>query len=175
MRNYQHIEKTVNNTPYPRFDIKDYVRNFILDIKKREGRIFNTHHSGEVEYMKELLNNPRYTIFKSIRAFDTSISLWNEQKVDCVSSNLGRGRGYIFYFICNGCRRRVKCLYEYNVLNSPLCRICCGLGYETPSNKSRELIRLLRKPHCPNYSSEVRYLIAKQVGITREDILAMKE
>ena len=170
MHNYQHTEKTVSNTPYPRFDIMDYVRNFILDIRKREGRTFNAHHSGEVEYMKELLNNPKYTTFKSIRAFNTGIPHWNEQKVDYVSSNLGNGRGYIFYFICNGCGQRVKCLYEYNVLNSPLCRTCCRLGYETPPNKARELIRLLRKQHSPYYSSEVRYLIAKQAGITKEDV-----
>jgi len=170
MHNYQHTKKTVNNTPYPRFDIRDHVRNFIGDIRKREGRILNTHHSGEVEYMKELLNNPKYTAFKSIRAFDTGIPHWNEQGVDYVSSNLGRGRGYIFYFICNGCRRRVKYLYEHNILESPLCRTCCQLSYEAPPNKTRELIRLLRKPHFPNYSSGVRYMIVKQVGITKEDV-----
>jgi len=168
MSTHQH-KNTVNNK-YLRICIGDYVRNFILDIRKKEGRVFNTNHPGEVAYMKELLNTSKYAEHKSTRDFNTGLYFWNEQKVDYVPSNLGSGKGYIFYFICNGCRQRVRYLYEYSTLNSPLCRICCRLGYETPPNRARELIRLLRKWHDPYYSSEVRYMIAKHAGITKEDI-----
>ena len=123
--------RTVNNT-YPRIDIGDYLREFIMDIRKREGQVFKTNHSGEVSYLKELLNTPKNTAFKSVRDFNTGIPFWNEQRVDYVPSNLGNGRGYIFYFICNNCSRRVKHLYEYSTLESPLCRTCCRLGYDTP-------------------------------------------
>lgn len=168
MYKHQHV-KTVNNT-YPRFSITDYVRNFMWDIRKKEGRVFRTNHYEEVMHMKTLLNDPKYTTFKSIRAFDRGIPHWNEQKVDCISSNLGGDRGYIFYFICNMCRRRVKHLYEYSVLESPLCRTCCGLGYDTKPSKAREFYRLLRKP-C--LSKEDKCIIITQAGITKEDLLVL--
>jgi len=161
------LKKTIDNT-YPRINIKGYVKTFIRNIREKEGRVFNTKHAGEIAYMKELLNTPAYTTFKSAKDLWTGDYYWNEQKVDYVRSNLGRG--YIFYFKCNGCGRRVKDLYRYSELNSPVCRTCCGLGYDTPSNKSRELIRLLRKGHYPIYPSEVRWMIAKRAGITKEDI-----
>jgi len=160
------LKNTVNT--YPQINIKGYVKSFLLNIREKEVRIFNINCPGDVAYMKELINTPAYTTFKSARDVWTGNYYWNEQKVDYDRSNLGRG--YIFYFICNGCRRRAKYLYEYNILHSPVCRICCGLGYEAPPNKARELIRLLRKWHDPVYSSEVRWMIAKRAGIRIEDI-----
>lgn len=120
--------RTVRNA-YPCIGIGSYVRDFLRNIRESEGRIFNTNHSGEVAYMKELLNTPKYTAFKSVKDLRTGIPFWNEQKVDYIQSNLGTDRGYIFYFICNGCKRRVKYLYEFSTLESPLCRMCCRLVY----------------------------------------------
>ncbi len=164
MRISQH-KKIFNSSGYLRFTIGDYVRNFKINIREKEGRILNTNHEGEVSYMKGLLNNPRYTTFKSIAVFNDGIPYWNEQKVDYVPSNLRRG--FIFYFICNGCERRAKHLYEYSTLESPLCRVCCRLKYEAPTYKARTFSRMLRKTY---FSSEDKYLIIRRAGITLEDL-----
>ena len=165
MRVSQRINKTIYNSLYPRFTISDYVRNFKINIREKEGRIFDTGHAGHIAHMKELLNNPLYTTFKSTSILNDGIPYWNEQKVDYVPSTLGRG--FIFYFVCNGCERRVKHLYEYSTLTSPLCRVCCRLKYEAPTHKARTFSRMLRKAY---FSSEDKYLIIQRVGITIDDL-----
>jgi hypothetical protein len=162
-------QKTINNT-YPRIYIGDYVRNFRMSIREKEGRIFKANDDSEIEYMKNCLNNPKYTTFKSIRDFQTGIPHWHEQKVDYAPSNLGRG--YIFYFVCNGCNRRVKHLYEYSMLESPVCRICCGLKYQAPTTMARKLSVLLRKPY---FTFEDKQMIMRRAGITREDISSLAD
>lgn len=166
MYNPQQKKTKLLNGIYPRIDISEYVREFLFNVKKQGGALNANHASGAI-HMKELLNNPAYTTFKSIRDFRDGFFYWNEQKVDYVPSNLGRGRGYLFYFICNGCGRRIKYLYECTPLDTPLCRICCCLGYKEPSRKARYLSRLLRKSYL---SSEAKYMLIKRAGITREDI-----
>ncbi len=158
--------KTVNST-HPRIDIRNYVTNFLQCIREKEGRTFRTNHDGEVAYMKQLLNDPKYTAFKSMDDFRTGIPFWHKQEVDCVPSNLGGGRGSIFYFICNCCNRRMKYLYRYSELESPLCRVCCRLKYEAPTRKARMFSKLLRKTYL---SSEDKYLIIQRAGITLDDL-----
>jgi len=157
-------KNTVNST-YPRIDIRDYVTNFLQHIREKEGRMFNTNHDGEVANMKQLLNDPKYTAFKSTSILNDGIPFWHKQNVDCVPSNLGRGA--VFYFICNGCNRRMKYLYRYSELESPLCRVCCRLQYEAPTRKARMFSKLLRKPY---FSSEDKCLIIQRAGITLEDM-----
>ncbi|MEI6396589.1 MAG: hypothetical protein WCO48_00735 [Candidatus Taylorbacteria bacterium] len=89
----------------------------------------------------------------------------SQQKVDYVSSNLDKG--YIFYFICSGCRRRVKYLYEHDPFDSPLCRVCCKLGYKPYTEKSQKLSKIFRKPIL---SPDDKYMIIKLAGITRDDV-----
>lgn len=151
-----------------RINISDYIREFLVHIRKKEGRVINANHLGSAMHMKELLNDPRYTAFKSVKDVDNGFSYWSEQKVDYVPSNLGRGKGYLFYFICNGCNRRVKYLYEYNLCYSPLCRTCCRLKYKAPTRKARELSRLIRKPYL---SGEAKYMLIKRAGLTVQDVL----
>lgn len=156
-----------NDKFYTRISIIDYVATFIRKINEKEGRVFNLRHHAEEMYMLEFLNDPKYTTFKSMRVFDTDFYGWDKQTVNCVPSNLGSGRGYIFYFRCNGCYDQVKYLYEYSTLHSPLCRRCCGIKYNQPTRKARSLSRIFRKPYL---SSEDKYTLIKRAGITREDI-----
>ena len=155
-------------TALDRKDITDYVRAFVLHMRNK-GRVFNTRHQGEVMNMVEQMNRPEHTIFKSLRDIQGNYLYWNEQKVEFVPSNLGQDRGYIFYFRCNGCGRRVKYLYEHSMLEFPLCRHCCRLPYEQPSRKTRDLSRAIRKPYL---SSETKYMLIKRAGITMEDVAA---
>jgi hypothetical protein len=151
-------------TVLDRKDITDYVRAFTLHMREK-GHVFDTRHEGNVRYMVELMNKPENTTFKSVRDLQEDRYYWDYQKVDFVRSNLKRG--FIFYFVCNGCGRRVKYLYEYSVMRTPLCRICCRLDYEPPTRKARELSRLIRKPYL---SSEAKYALIKKAGITEDDV-----
>jgi hypothetical protein len=137
-----------------------------MHMRHTHGRVYDLRHPGEVRNMVEAMNKPENTTYKSRRDFRDGGYFWNEQRVDFVSSNLKRG--HIFYFRCNGCARRVKYLYEYSMLMSPLCRICCRLRYEQPSRKARYLSRLIRKPYL---SSEAKYALIKRAGITIQDVL----
>lgn len=111
-----------------RINITEYVKTFLLELTQLEKRRFiNINRSSEASRIKGLLNIPDNTTFKSIADMRSGIPYWDEQRVDYVASNLGRG--YIFYFVCNGCGRRAKYLYEYNTTLSPLCRVCCRITY----------------------------------------------
>lgn len=148
-----------------RVDITDYVQEFVMHMRRTQGRIFDRRHPGEAENMKQMMNDPRNTTFKSIRDLRDGDYYWHEQKVDYVRSNLKRG--FIFYFICNACGRRARYLYEYSSLESPLCRICCRLNYEQPGRKAREISRLIRRPYL---STEAKHILIRRAGITSDDI-----
>lgn len=70
---------------------------------------------------------------------------WKNQRVQSVPSNLGRGRGVIYYFLCNGCDRKAKYLYFQNYLYAPLCRRCCGVPYPQSTRRDRRISRYLRR------------------------------
>ena len=163
---YSQRNKKPAITILDRKDITDYVRGFVLHMRKH-GRVFDLRHEGNIKFMIQLMNEPENAEFRSARDFQNGNYYWDYQRVDYKRSNLGRG--FVFYFRCNGCRRRVKYLYEYSMLQPPLCRICCHLHYEQPSRKARRLSRLIRKPHL---SGEDKYLLIQRAGITQEDVLA---
>lgn len=164
---YTHKNKEILDIT-DRKNINDYVRRGIFELEKK-GYSLNLADPLDAKRMKELLNDSKNTTFKSVRSITDGLYYWHEQNVDFIRSNLGRDRGQIFYFLCNGCNRRVKYLYEYNFCYSPLCRKCCRIGYKYPSGKSKKLSKLLRKPYL---SSEDKQAIIKYAGITREDITA---
>jgi hypothetical protein len=70
---------------------------------------------------------------------------WKDQIVESVSSNLGRGKGAIWYFVCKDCSKRVKHLYFDNYLRAPLCRRCCKLPYRQPTRPERKISRYLTR------------------------------
>lgn len=162
-----HNSRQKYNDELERINITDYVRQFILHIAKKEGRSLSASHLGGAMHMKDLLNRPEYTSYKSVRDPKDGFFYWDEQKVDYMLSNLGRGRGYLFYFICNGCGHRVKYLYEYNLCFSPLCRVCCRLRYHTPKRKMQDISRIIRRPYL---SSENKHFLVRIAGITHDDI-----
>lgn len=130
---YQHKNKEIMNR-LERIDIGDYIRRFFRDQKNKWWTSSSITSFKEAKNLKEFLNDPKNTTFKSMRDLD-GLYYWDDQDVDFVPSNLGEGKGYIFYFICIGCDRRVKYLYEYNMCRAPLCRTCCRLSYRTPLRK----------------------------------------
>jgi hypothetical protein len=131
---YHHKNKEILRDT-TRWDITEYVHTFLLELARRETYPPKIIELFDANRIKELLNAPNNTIFKSITDFKTGRPYWDKQLVDCVPSNLGDRKGYIFYFICNECGRRTKYLYEYSMLSSPLCRICCRLSYKREPRK----------------------------------------
>ncbi len=70
---------------------------------------------------------------------------WKGQIIESVPSNLGRGRGVMWYFLCKDCNNRVKHLYFTNYLRAPLCRRCCKLPYRQPTRSERKISRYLTR------------------------------
>ncbi len=149
-----------------RIDITDYVQSFLLGFRKKHGRILKMSLIDHADYLKTLLNSSQNRICPYLEKFN-GFFYWNSQKVDFIPSNLHKG--YLFYFICAYCDRRVKYLYKYRTYNEPSCRTCCKLGY-APSQSRRQTRNLSRLIHKPYLHSEDKYLLAKWAGITREDI-----
>ena len=148
-----------------RINITDYVKTFVLSYNKKHNIKLKTNYSTGVEYLKTLLNSSQERVCPYLEQLN-GFFYWNTQKVDFVPSNLHKG--YLFYFVCSYCERRVKYLYRYKTYNEPSCRTCCDLEYISPNRKTRSLSRLARKPYL---SSEDRFWIIKHAGITKEDFL----
>ena len=129
---YEHNNKEAINW-MKRIDTSDYVRTFLFDLSQIEDRKVNVNRVSEAERVKGLINIPMNTSFKTLSDIRSGVPYWEEQKVDYIASNLGRG--YIFYFLCNHCGRRVKYLYEYDMTLSPLCRVCCRITYRRERRK----------------------------------------
>ncbi len=140
---------------------------FKWHMRQTRGRVFDLRHPLEAKNMKEMMDDPKNTTFKSPRDFRDGSYYWHRQEVDYVPSNLRRG--FIFYFICNECGRRVKYLYEYSMLESPICRICCRLSYRQPNRKARAISRLFRRELL---SQEAKWALIKKANITAADVLS---
>ena len=137
-----------------------------MELRRKESRNFDTRDLTDAIRMRERLDDPLQTTYKSMRDIRDSGFYWGTQRVDMVPSNLGQRKGYIFYFRCNGCGRRAKHLYVFSMLKSPLCRVCCRISYKQPNRKQRTLSKLLNMPYL---STEAKYAIIKCAGITKED------
>ncbi len=165
MPTYRHSNKDFMDK-IRRIDITDYVQTFVLSYSKRHGIKLKIQHFSGAIHLKNLLNTPENRICSPLESLN-DFFYWSPQKVDFVASNLGQHRGFIFYFICIYCDSRVKYLYRYRTYESAACRKCCKLGYVPPSRKTRSISRLIRKPY---FSSEDKYMLIKQIGITKKDI-----
>ena len=140
-----YIEKQEDRI-YEKIDITEYVTTFLIKLSEIEGSRVKVNTNTDAIRVGHLINNPRFTTFKSLNDMQTGQPFWNEQKVVYSPSNLGVNKGYIFYFRCNGCDRIVKYLYKYTELRAPLCRKCCRIPYGQISYKERKtrLIRNIR-------------------------------
>ena len=154
-------------TDVERICITDYLRGFLQELSQSENRPIEIKERFEAERVKMLMNIPENTTFKSLADFRSGIPFWNEQEVDYVPSNLGNKKGFIFYFICNKCDRKVKYLYYPSMIEEPLCMRCCRLHYKQPRRKQRALSSLFSRNYL---STEQKYMAMKKLGITRDDI-----
>lgn len=81
----------------------------------------------EADIIVDIVNNPTVPQYCAILNIQGQHDY--TQQITYVPSNLGRGKGYIFYFICNGCGQNTK--YLYMLANGSIfrCRGCNRLRY----------------------------------------------
>ncbi len=147
--------------------ISDYLRAFLQELYTMESSRTELRTLGEATRIKGLMNIPENTLFKSLKDMRSGQPYWYEQEVDFIPSNLGKNRGFTFYFICNSCQRRVRHLYFLSPFNEPLCRLCGHLHYKQPNRKTRGLSRLINKEYL---STEAKYTLMKRAEINKSDI-----
>lgn len=150
-----------------RINISDYLREFLQELYTMESSRAELRTLGEALRIKGLMNIPENTLFKSLNDMRSGQPYWNEQEVDFIPSNLGKNRGFTFYFICNSCQRRVRHLYFLSPLNEPLCRLCGHLHYRQANRKVRAISRLINREYL---STESKHALMKRAGINKGDI-----
>lgn len=121
-----------------RIDIFDYLRCFLHDLSIIENHPVEVKTDFDALRLKGLMNNPKNTRFKSAVDLTSGQPYWKYQDVEYIPSNLGKGRGFIFYFICYSCEKKAKYLYFTSYLEPPVCRKCCRLPYRQ-SYKQRKM------------------------------------
>jgi len=150
-----------------RITISEYLRVFLAELAIKEMCEIKINSRSQAERIKSLINIPKNTVFKSLAGFRSSIPYWHEQEVDFVPSNLGKNKGFIFYFICNSCGKLRKDLYFPSMISEPRCRTCCRLQYKQPNRKARSVTRIINKSHI---SSDDKYMLMKKLQINMHDI-----
>ena len=163
---YGETDRRRTITDASRFDISNYLQTFLQKLSADEKRLVKINSQGEAERIKLLLNMPQNNQFISSMYMDGH-AYCSEQEVDYVQSNLGSKNGYIFYFVCGNCERRVKYLYSIYNEEEPYCRTCLRLHYKQPGRKQRALSGMFNKNYL---STEYKYMAMKKLGITKNDI-----
>lgn len=93
----------------------------------------------DIKDIKELLAESRgkYKI-------ELTISNKYTQVVD-ITSTIGNFGGFVYWFICPGCKRRVKKIYLFQNENVFLCRHCHHLAYRTQNLRDFRKTEYIRK------------------------------
>ena len=127
-------------------DISVYVSDFFDRLAKHDKRRRQIKTEGDAMVMKSLIDQPRDSSFKVMLGYKPyEEPYWIYQKVVYAPSNLGKGRGFVFYFICEKCGRNSKRLYFYDPFQPPMCRLCCRIKYRQPTRPQRRISRFIRR------------------------------
>ena len=79
----------------------------------------------DIKDIKELLNESR-------EKYKVELIISNKyiQEVD-ITSTVGNFGGFVYWFVCPGCKKRVKKVYLFQNENIFICRNCNHLAYRT--------------------------------------------
>lgn len=111
-----------------RIDSMATIRALIKEINDQNPGLSNQFSQGlnnfaDAEVIRSIANNPS-TQYESLGYVQSNHQNW--QTFDFLPSNLGRG--YLFYFICDRCDKKVKYLYRTGDFIFR-CRSCSNLFY----------------------------------------------
>lgn len=114
------------------------VRNFLFEAKKK----YNLKAQSDVKGLIADMETGTNINLKQDNHGELSYSEPNNIKLTYSKSNLGKG--FVFWFVCNLCNRRVKYLYFPPNSTILACRNCHRLTYDKQkeSKKMRAYIRL---------------------------------
>lgn len=121
------------------------VRNFLFDLKGMViGRNFDLRNEEDVKDLLRKIELGTTFNLKQEKDGEAEFTEPNNVKMTYTKSNLGKG--FVFWFICNLCGRRVKYLYFPPNSQVLACRDCHKLAYEyqNESKRFRNLSSLLR-------------------------------
>jgi hypothetical protein len=129
------------------FRVSNTIRSIYLEAKKyykhiyKEELDFNNEESVK-KFIDLVKDNFKVNLTQTIndKTYQTKP---NSINLTYTKSNLGRG--FIFWFICNGCGRKVRFLYFTPYSEELLCRTCHNLAYEKQNKKKDKLIKELVK------------------------------
>ncbi len=115
-----------------RLDIADFMHTFLCELMNYEVRTLRTktyriRTEAEAERIRGLINSPTNP-FKTVSMIQGKSDEW--QEVVYKPANLGVG--FVFFFVCTGCERHVRHLYQSSSTVRYKCRICLNLGYYRP-------------------------------------------
>ena len=123
------------------------VRNFLLDMKSRAiDKSFNLNsEEDDVNGLISKIEAGTTINMRQERLDPPTVTEPNSVKMTYTRSNLGKG--FVFWFICNICGRRVKFLYFPPNSQILACRKCHRLAYDKQNEsknirKMRDLLRV---------------------------------
>ncbi|MFH1792148.1 MAG: hypothetical protein ABH819_00705 [Patescibacteria group bacterium] len=121
------------------------VRNFLLDTKKPIVRKeFNLNNEEDIKVLIRNIETSTSFNLKQDKDGEVEYSEPNNVKLTYTKSNLRKG--FVFWFICNLCGRRVRYLYFPPNSQVLACRSCHRLSYDkqNENKRFREYDRLFR-------------------------------
>lgn len=123
---------TLSERPYE-IKSKDVLNQFMRELAENKGiyEDLRIKTGADAEWVKEFINESNWD-FQSLAKIQSYHQNW--QIFDYVASNLGKG--FIFYFICSRCDKRVKYLYRLPNSEIYLCRNCNRIPY-TKNQRSK--------------------------------------
>ncbi len=93
----------------------------------------------DIKDIKELLAESREKC-----KVELTISNKHIQEVD-ITSTIGSFGGFVYWFICPGCKRRVKKIYLFQNENIFICRHCHHLAYRTQNLRDLRKTKYIKK------------------------------
>ena len=112
------------------------VRNYIFDLKRTAiDKNFDLNHEEDVEDMlRDIESGTNFSLTREKNG-EVEFTEPNNVKMTYTKSNLGKG--FVFWFKCNICSRRVKYLYFPPSSQILACRKCHRLSYERQNENKR--------------------------------------
>jgi len=106
-----------------RLNASTYIRNYLLN-NSEQSRGWDLNEERTV---KEIIRHIEATIGVNLKNNEGDLTEPNKIKLTYTKSNLGKG--FVFWFVCNICGRRVKYLYFPSSSSILACRRCHKLTY----------------------------------------------
>lgn len=127
-----------------------FVRNFYLElIRKVPAGKRDKHGLTKEEFVKDLIKKVESESTINLKQeVNGKIEFTEQNKVKMTYTRSNLGKGFIFWFICEVCGRKVRYLYIPPNSQVSACRACHRLAYDCQNDnkRSRGLNRLLNNP-----------------------------